>query len=427
MEGSTTSCPVSYFPLEITSKIFVHCLPDSGLYHTRTEAPMVLTQICRQWRAFTLSTPILWSSIYIISDEWKKPVQLLKMWLSRSGTHPLTLELTSFRSSHSKALIEASIVYANQWRKVKLFLPKSSLSAVNITRGVFPILESLHVQKPWDLKYPKTTEEIVIQDAPLLREVQLHGFPHLKVTAPWGQLTRFVIDASDPLVAMSVIQRCTALTHLEYGEDSLQTGSHRPQAPIELPLLQSLSTTDPSVLLHLTLPGLRKLQLKRPNFDNALEPLQSLLGRSGCDLQSLDAQCPLRAGTPNQISNRLNQLFGIGSSLVHLKLDSPLVQTLQQAITTLGMTDVLPRLQQLYLVQSSPGEGLAIYYGALLVMLHYRGMGGVPERATLQSFQLSVTSVEFIPDLVLPQFRELALHTGLKIRMDAAPVVVLDV
>ncbi|KAJ7113036.1 hypothetical protein C8R44DRAFT_596190, partial [Mycena epipterygia] len=54
--------PVLTLPSEITSDIFIQSIPrDSN--PSRHTAPLLLTQICRQWRAIALATPSLWQSI----------------------------------------------------------------------------------------------------------------------------------------------------------------------------------------------------------------------------------------------------------------------------------------------------------------------------------------------------------------------------
>ncbi|KAJ6526327.1 hypothetical protein B0H19DRAFT_970621, partial [Mycena capillaripes] len=58
--------PVLALPPEITSRIFVECLPGHGrVIPSPNAAPLLLAQICRHWRDIALSTCQLWSSIYV--------------------------------------------------------------------------------------------------------------------------------------------------------------------------------------------------------------------------------------------------------------------------------------------------------------------------------------------------------------------------
>ncbi|KAJ7788795.1 hypothetical protein B0H13DRAFT_1676394, partial [Mycena leptocephala] len=51
--------PVARFPLEISSEIFLCCLPplpEAAAHHF----PMLLLKICNAWTSIALSTPALW-------------------------------------------------------------------------------------------------------------------------------------------------------------------------------------------------------------------------------------------------------------------------------------------------------------------------------------------------------------------------------
>ncbi|KAJ7762607.1 hypothetical protein B0H16DRAFT_1263925, partial [Mycena metata] len=52
--------PVLTLPVEITTEIFVRCLPRYSAYPSGNVAPMLLGRICRQWRNIACSTPRLW-------------------------------------------------------------------------------------------------------------------------------------------------------------------------------------------------------------------------------------------------------------------------------------------------------------------------------------------------------------------------------
>ncbi|KAJ7772375.1 hypothetical protein B0H16DRAFT_1267312, partial [Mycena metata] len=58
-ELSLVTYPVLTLPPEVTAEIFKWCL-DTDLRLFSGAAPLLLTRICRQWRALALSTPALW-------------------------------------------------------------------------------------------------------------------------------------------------------------------------------------------------------------------------------------------------------------------------------------------------------------------------------------------------------------------------------
>lgn len=65
--------PVSRLPLEVSSKIFLRCLPplersESGYRHivrvpNAAHAPVLLLNVCNSWNDIALATPALWAAI----------------------------------------------------------------------------------------------------------------------------------------------------------------------------------------------------------------------------------------------------------------------------------------------------------------------------------------------------------------------------
>ncbi|KAF7372159.1 hypothetical protein MVEN_00075000 [Mycena venus] len=86
--------PILRIPVEITSEIFLHCLPVDGGRPDATSAPMLLCRICRVWRNIAFANPRLWASLQISCSDWNltNPI-LLRDWLRRAGGLPLSLSL----------------------------------------------------------------------------------------------------------------------------------------------------------------------------------------------------------------------------------------------------------------------------------------------------------------------------------------------
>ncbi|KAJ7036738.1 hypothetical protein C8F04DRAFT_883768, partial [Mycena alexandri] len=84
--------PILSLPTEITTEILHRwCAPNApspGPYSS--EGPLLLAQICHQWRQIVIHTPELWRDLYFTDNS---PVNLFKLWLNRSGNIPLELEL----------------------------------------------------------------------------------------------------------------------------------------------------------------------------------------------------------------------------------------------------------------------------------------------------------------------------------------------
>ncbi|KAJ7649962.1 hypothetical protein FB45DRAFT_6296 [Roridomyces roridus] len=96
--------PIARLPLEISSEIFLQCLP-TGYKNLRRKywyprprphsAPLLLLNISHAWTGIALSTPALWASIHVaFSLAHKGSAEFLGMWLRRGGSRPLHLSIT---------------------------------------------------------------------------------------------------------------------------------------------------------------------------------------------------------------------------------------------------------------------------------------------------------------------------------------------
>ncbi|KAJ6533040.1 hypothetical protein B0H19DRAFT_877038, partial [Mycena capillaripes] len=88
-ESDATVYPVLSLPPEITMGVFLRCMPSESKFRpSPIHAPLLLAQICRQWRQIALHTPALWRCLLL---EDGRPVELLHLWLSRCGNLPISL------------------------------------------------------------------------------------------------------------------------------------------------------------------------------------------------------------------------------------------------------------------------------------------------------------------------------------------------
>ncbi|KAJ7736802.1 hypothetical protein B0H14DRAFT_3612027 [Mycena olivaceomarginata] len=94
-QESGISPPILSLPLEMTAEIFTHFLP---IYPLRarlvgTQSPILLSQVCRQWRNIAISLPQLWRAIQLDLGTEFQPhqINLLKSWLQRSESRLLSV------------------------------------------------------------------------------------------------------------------------------------------------------------------------------------------------------------------------------------------------------------------------------------------------------------------------------------------------
>ncbi|KAJ7350815.1 hypothetical protein DFH08DRAFT_777107 [Mycena albidolilacea] len=93
--------PVLTLPHDITSSIFLHCLPADTSSAAKkgpnsTRAPLLLLPVCRTWRDIALSTPRLWASfqlnLFDISDRVGESEleKIIAGWFLRAGACALS-------------------------------------------------------------------------------------------------------------------------------------------------------------------------------------------------------------------------------------------------------------------------------------------------------------------------------------------------
>ncbi|KAJ7054993.1 hypothetical protein C8F01DRAFT_1160635 [Mycena amicta] len=88
--------PVLTLPAEITSEIFLHCLPDSErIVANRHQVPLLLLAVCKTWARVARCTAALWRSLVLDIDQWADEdlVGLVKMWFALCVGRPLNIYL----------------------------------------------------------------------------------------------------------------------------------------------------------------------------------------------------------------------------------------------------------------------------------------------------------------------------------------------
>jgi hypothetical protein len=80
--------PIRRLPAEILSQVFLQCIPEESIFLAKT-APLVLSQVCRQWREVALSNQLLWNTLTLDPNHSGNPQfakALVDIWLSM-GNH----------------------------------------------------------------------------------------------------------------------------------------------------------------------------------------------------------------------------------------------------------------------------------------------------------------------------------------------------
>lgn len=178
--------PIRRVPVEVLVEIFLRCLPDDHFVKPSTQsAPLLLTQICQNWRHLSLSIGRLWASISVeINKERCSPHPLLiASWLARSGALPLSFQLIDRLTLEdvtqhqppftAPPIIARFIPYLNRWHTVHLdfsdWRVNTGLDAL-IAGGPPPLLESLSIWRDFWIKEDSNSLRVLLS-APRLHDL----------------------------------------------------------------------------------------------------------------------------------------------------------------------------------------------------------------------------------------------------------------
>ncbi|KAJ7283852.1 hypothetical protein C8J57DRAFT_1498855 [Mycena rebaudengoi] len=205
--------PARRLPRDIIQELFAACLPaDRNPVMDASDAPIILTQICRSWRTIALSTPCLWARLHVvISDKAEKTSQLadrVKAWVGRSGVLPLSLSVVLSRTfvetpegCENAAKIFATLAaYSRRWKRIEFLFALATepllASLTSLSAEDVPQLEKI-VLSTW-IKEPEPACRIPILDTPSLRIASINSFGHTPVLpAVWDNLTELHLNTGE--------------------------------------------------------------------------------------------------------------------------------------------------------------------------------------------------------------------------------------
>ncbi|KAJ7639360.1 hypothetical protein FB45DRAFT_905387 [Roridomyces roridus] len=208
--------PVLSLPPEITSEIFIHCLPTWWSGVDAKVAPLLFLQICRRWREIVISTPALWTSLNLDVAVRKAHVaDISRTWLERSRNRPFYV-----RFAGSIADIDDFVGFAENFARhaqrfnfMVLELSERDFQQLDVYHPEFSSLCKLvlRMETREQDEAPQGPFEM-FSSAPLLEAVTLHGIPPALVALPWGQLKSFIGDLMRLSDCMEVLRLMPNLT-----------------------------------------------------------------------------------------------------------------------------------------------------------------------------------------------------------------------
>ncbi|KAJ7215130.1 hypothetical protein B0H12DRAFT_357552 [Mycena haematopus] len=288
--------PVLELPNEITSEIFIHFLPIYPLCPPLIgpDSPILLTQICRAWRAIALGTPTLWRAISLPDPDPDIPLAdqalLSDAWLSRSRDCPISVswfDPDDFTMSRGAELLHAIVPYRP---RLEHLVVDVSLPQLQNIQGPMPLLRRLELHLlPFHGQEDSPTTQVSFLEAPLLRTVIVNAYAVENIRLPWAQLTSLALHGFCPRECASILQHTFNLVHCELGFSEDPNDENVPDVALTLPSLQSLTLTldhddgNPvtGYLQTLIVPALRRLRVPEPFLGpDPIDTLASFMSKS---------------------------------------------------------------------------------------------------------------------------------------------------
>ncbi|KAJ7044776.1 hypothetical protein C8F04DRAFT_1069508 [Mycena alexandri] len=342
--------PVLTLPFEITSEIFVQCLPDKrgkDVVNPR-EAPLLLMQVCVAWRQIAISTPPLWSTFDVVGLNRLDLTQLASVWFERAGTCPLSIKIEGplVKADNFPDFLEIFRRRSREMRSLDLHTGLNDLESMG-SRLDLASLRKLSVRVRWESMQQHVHPLHLFQNAYRLHELTSNLSPSL-LHLPWAQLTKFTGELYTPAQCLETTDWMPNLT-----ECALAVSRTWPDSPIishrklrHLTLFSSPTahrSCSAIVLAYLTLPALQTLKIRDVGeFTGAL--LDAFLRRSLPPLRQL-VVCPETVGGSTEIL--LSPPF-MALRLTELEIGDPLPAFISHFFDNLAQkADFLPRLQVL--------------------------------------------------------------------------------
>ncbi|KAJ7112503.1 hypothetical protein C8R44DRAFT_856198 [Mycena epipterygia] len=375
MPSEESRPPALELPYELSSQIFIYCLPlHLRVRPTRKRAPLQLAQICSQWRAVALSTPKLWSSIYLefpaggpydgipmlLGIPGAEAVQdhtcdLLKLWLARAADYPLSITLMC-AGKHIRLpeeLLDIIAHHTAHWARVEFKFAKADFLDFNRISGPFPALRTLGTFITDDHGgFPVVN---ALSDAPGLRVLNgLDELSRLTVgpdfeSLPTSVTTLQTVEISRNSPLEDFLRILNHFPHLLHLAIRCWDTVRRPRAiPRVVPSLQSLIIHGTTTFLDLIdLPTLEHLDMSLYWHQDVL-PLKGFLSRSAGNLNHLTLRLMYAPG------GELIPSFAAAPSLTSLELLLPDIgaRTISTRYDFLLSKGILPHLQRLIITET---------------------------------------------------------------------------
>ncbi|KAJ7641692.1 hypothetical protein FB45DRAFT_900794 [Roridomyces roridus] len=378
--------PISRLPLEISSDIFIRCLPPYP--GPGAHVPRLLLEICNTWTAIALSTPALWARMNFYLPRPQGFQELLKLWFQRAGGQPLCISVTGLMDDHV-----AAVIWENSSRLERLEFSAGEKDETE-SGDDEPDSDSDGIER-WDI-----WRSVEPQPLPLLQSLFIYGREDLTLELlPFIQLLRLSPKLSE-----------LTLHDVEFDGDADEASEK-----LVLPNLRRLifdydakddTAGEYDILLFISAPHLQTLGLSAEGTSYSDWRITSFLWGSKPPLQEL-----IVWDTDTDDADGLYNLLNIVPAVTRLELKYPKPSIMGDLFTRLAETPctILPSLQTLR-IPCTLGHFSVFHWEATSRMLATR-------RTRLRSLQLvGLPGGVRVPANVLSAFRELSAE-GMEIQI----------
>jgi hypothetical protein len=409
--------PVLRLPNELSTDIFLHCLPDMNLPFATNSliTPFYLGSICHTWRDLIWSTPQIWSIVSIDLSS-SMPIDLLEEWFIRSDLLPLSIQVQlsyaydlSFNDEdwdYHREVLDVIASVSNRWRDIDFWLRDRCFKYLRAILTPPAQLVTVSFHNLHSAMLPLKSFEMFLV-SPQLRNIHLSMFMPKIDALPLGQLTTVSLDGLTLSKCLEVLKNGTRLTQCTFNNIS-DRYCLAPHQGLQASYIKSLSIGDkfPSVILldHLICPAMLELELVIEYF-SPFPRLISFIKRSSCSLQRLSI-----TGDHPTSGEWLSECLRLMPCLVELKLSSR--ASGDELVRLLDPCPILSSSESDCLV---PNLQIFEYFGEfdlnnmdISSMLLTRWRGGVGRKTVrLRRVNLRTTSLSSLEESALSKYREL--------------------
>ncbi|KAJ7067233.1 hypothetical protein C8F01DRAFT_1120720 [Mycena amicta] len=349
--------PILKLPVEITTQIFLHCVPRNALNCSLWRAAGVLGRVCRHWRAVVLSTSELWTALSLAIDglSSERIAASVALWLTRSKTRPLAIRISPGSDPGDPFSDQADVWWARveefvefvlphvvfhraRWQHLEVSVPLSVLRSMCKND---PLPELVHlslsaVQEHWNNKDPEAPITL-FATAPRLQSLHLTldtngDFRRMGlIELPYAQLRSFTGTEFTHYECLEILDLMPNLVDCVFFVSSRDSDVVDDPPPLQhlrtLQLWSSAPTAHPQHILEdLTLPSLDTLLVGRDDGRLLALDLTQLIKRSGCTIRHFACE----ELSPEDVSDCLDVLTSLQSlTLLHYEQDAA-VRVLRQ-------------------------------------------------------------------------------------------------